>query len=746
MQDHLAAAFGDDRDARDAFAAGEFRLRDLDELVALASVVEFRQFRDREHQQMSRVGRDHDTVARGIGDRGWLHDVRALAEADDLLAGFLVREQRLEADHEAVAVIGGDDEPRVGIADRERVELHAGRGREAAGQRFAVAARGRQAVRGCRVAAAVRIEERDLLRGAALRGRAKRIAFAIGERLRIDVVALGRAHPALRTEDHGHRFARDQRGLVERLRSLALDQRRASIVAVLLRVLAQFLLDQGLEPRLRTERHAQGRAFLLECVAFGIDLHFFEPRELAQFRFEDVVGLLVAEPEARDENRPGFVFRAHDADHLVEVEVRDVQAFEQVQAPFDLVEAVAQAAFHGRMAEAQPFLENLAQVLDLRPAVEADHVEVDPVAAFQVGAREQVLHHRVDVDAVRARHQHDAGRIRMIGLVAVVLEHRQLLRLRERVDLQQHLRRRYLVGQGGQHDVAVLAHVHRAAADRAAAGFVQRAQLRARRDDLGLGRVIRSLHVFAQRGDIGVGFVEQVDARARDLAQVVRRDVGRHADRDAGRTVQQDVRHARRQPRGLLARTVEVRREIDRALADLGEQQFRDRSQLGFGVTHRGERFGIVRRTEIALARDQRVAVRERLRHQDQRLVACAVAVRVVLAEHLADRQRGLARLGSRVEAERAHRIHDAPLDRLKAVADERQRAIEHDVHRVIEVGALRVLPERDLFVVGLQVHRESGKRPPRRRRRSFHFDGSTRRSIAGDRRGPALRVTTCTA
>jgi hypothetical protein len=31
--------------------------------------------------------------------------------------------------------------------------------------------------------------------------------------------------------------------------------------------------------------------------------------------------------------------------------------------------------------------------------------------------------------------------------------------------------------------------------------------------------------------------------------------------------------------------------------------------------------------------------------------------------------------------------------------------AIEHDVHRVVEVGALGVILERDLFVVGLHVH-----------------------------------------
>ena len=129
-----------------------------------------------------------------------------------------------------------------------------------------------------------------------------------------------------------------------------------------------------------------------------------------------------------------------------------------------------------------------------------------------------------------------------------------------------------------------------------------------------------------------------------DLAQVVRRNVGRHADRDAGRAVEQHVRHARRQPRRLLLRAVVVRREIDRALAELGEQQLGDRRQLRFGVAHRRERFRIVGRTEVALAVDQRIAVRERLRHQHHRFVARAVAVRVEFADHLADRARGFLR------------------------------------------------------------------------------------------------------
>ena len=66
-----------------------------------------------------------------------------------------------------------------------------------------------------------------------------------------------------------------------------------------------------------------------------------------------------------------------------------------------------------------------------------------------------------------------------------------------------------------------------------------------------------------------LGIVEQRDAGVRHLAQVVRRDVGRHADGDARAAVQQQVRHARRQDRRLLERAVEVRRPVDRAVPEL---------------------------------------------------------------------------------------------------------------------------------------------------------------------------------
>ena len=63
------------------------------------------------------------------------------------------------------------------------------------------------------------------------------------------------------------------------------------------------------------------------------------------------------------------------------------------------------------MRNASHSASSVLQVLDLRAAVEADHVEVDAVAALQVRGREQVAHQLLGVDAVGARHHHEAHRV-----------------------------------------------------------------------------------------------------------------------------------------------------------------------------------------------------------------------------------------------------------------------------------------------------------------------------------------------
>ena len=189
---------------------------------------------------------------------------------------------------------------------------------------------------------------------------------------------------------------------------------------------------------------------------------------------------------------------------------------------------------------------------------------------------------------------------------------------------------------------------------------------------------------FRMSPGVDVGMVDQVDDRGDRLAQVVRRDVRRHADRDARRAVHDEVGHARRQDAGLLEPIVEVGDEVDGVLVEIGQQLHRDRRELGLGVTVR--RGGIaLDGAEVSLPVHQRIAQREILHHAHERVVHALVAVRVILAEHVADDGRALLVRAARHQSELVHRVQHAPMHRLEAVAHVGQCARHDHAHRVVD-------------------------------------------------------------
>ncbi len=180
-----------------------------------------------------------------------------------------------------------------------------------------------------------------------------------------------------------------------------------------------------------------------------------------------------------------------------------------------------------------------------------------------------------------------------------------------------------------------------------------------------------------------------------DLAQVVRGDVGGHADGNAGGAVDEQVREARREDDGLLLAVVVVGLEVDGVLLDLAHHLDGERRHLALGVPHGGG-LVVALAAEVALAGHQRVPHGPRLREAHEGVVDGGVAVGVVEAHDLAHHAGALVPAAVRAVAAVPHRVQDATVDGLEPVAHVRQGAPHDDAHCVVEVGALDLHLEVD--------------------------------------------------
>ena len=225
------------------------------------------------------------------------------------------------------------------------------------------------------------------------------------------------------------------------------------------------------------------------------------------------------------------------------------------------------------------------------------------------------------------------------------------------------------------------------------------------------------LDVLHQALDVDGRLVDQRHERVDRLAEVMRRDVRRHADRDPRRAVDEQVREARGQDDGLAARLVVVRLEVDGVGVDVAQELGRDPAEAALRVAHR--RGGVaVDVPEVALPVDERVAHRERLREPDERVVDRGVAVRVVRAHHLADDARGLLVRPVRLHPGLVHAVEHAAVHRLEPVAHVGKRARDDHAHRVVQEARAHLLLElarldaADVQAAGVELRHRGSERP----------------------------------
>ena len=724
-----------DRDRPDRLGPGaELRRRDAHQLDPLAPP-QLRELAEGVDEQVARGRDDRQPVGLRVRRAARSqHPVLVSSGLHDELPGAVLGPQVRDPGHEPVAAFRGEDDPVLRPADQHRPPLGAVRSVQPAREGLPLAAGGGQDVGGKGVRAPRPVQEHGRIVAAAGRGGEEFVSRPVAQRLRVDLVALGGPHPAAPREHHRDRLRGHQLVAAEGPRGRGLHDAGAALVAVRLRVGEDLVPDEGVEPGRGAKALRERVPLLAQRLLLGADIHLLEPCEMAELQLQDRFRLDVGEPEPLHQHRLGPVLLADDRDHLVQVEEGGEDAFQPMEADLDPLPPELEPPPHGPAAELDPFDEQGAEVPDAGPAVEPDEVEVDPARALEVRGREEVGHQPFGVDPVRPEAQHEAHRVRLVRLVAEVLDHGELALRHLGGDLVHDPRGRHLVGQRG-HDHGrrgpPLVLEGRADADRARPGAVDGPQVLGRRDDLRAGRKVGAAHVLAEVVGGRVRVLEEPHAGRRRLAQVVGRDVRGHADRDAGGPVQEHGREAGGEQLRLLQGPVEVGPELDRPLPQLLQEHPRERRQPRLGVAHRREGAGVVRRAPVALPVDQGVADGERLRHQDHRLVAGGVPVRVELPEDVPHRARRLLETGpvrgvgppaggglgvaahGRAQAQLRHRVHDPALHRLQPVGDVRQRPVEDDVHGVVEVRLVGELAHRPFVGLRLQALHQVGRHVP---------------------------------
>ena len=157
------------------------------------------------------------------------------------------------------------------------------------------------------------------------------------------------------------------------------------------------------------------------------------------------------------------------------------------------------------------------------------------------------------------------------------------------------------------------------------------------------------------------------------------------------RAVDQQIRQPRGQHQRLFLRAVVVGPEVHRLLVDIGQHFMGDLGETDFRVTH-GRGAVAVNGAEVPLTIYQHVAQREILRHAHNRVVHRAVAVRVVLTNHVTHDTRRFLVWAIPVVVELMHRKQHPAVHGLETVAGVGQGSAHDHAHRVIKVTAAHLL------------------------------------------------------
>src|SRR5215211_1850089 len=487
--------------------------------------------------------------------------------------------------------------------------------------------------------------------------------------------------------------------------------RRPAIVRVGRPDLAELFLDDPVDLGLVGQDALQILDLLAQVTVLLLDLPALHSGEPLQPEVEDGLRMALGEPEPLHQvlARRLHAARASDgSDDLVQVLQRDEQAFEDVRPRPGSPELVARPARH--YLELVGYVVPQGMPVGKRPRHAVDERnQVHPEALLHLGVLVEVVEDDLGHGlALQFDHYAHAVPVRLVAQVGDVLE---LAVLDQLGDLLQQIALVDLVGDLRDDYLDPVAldllcmslglHPHGPAPGRD--GVADTAQS----DDNTTRREVWPLDVFGDLLVIEIRVVDQGHRSVYDLAEVVRRDLGRHADGDAVGAVDEQIREPGGQHIGLALALVEVRYEVDGVRPDIPQHLGRHAHQTRLCVPH-GRRRIPIHAAEVPLSVDERVAHREDLREPGQGVVDRRVAVRMVLPDDLADDRRALAVGPVGLQPEVVHRVEHASVYRLESISRVGQGAGDDDAHRVGEERVLYLV----FYGVGAYVPREGIKHP----------------------------------
>ncbi len=447
-------------------------------------------------------------------------------------------------------------------------------------------------------------------------------------------------------------------------------------------------------------QHGLEKLYLFEqFLIFGQQFLALQPREPLETHVQDGARLDFAQAEGGHEAGPGLLGRGRSADerhHLVDVVDGDPQSLKDMRPRLGLFQIKARPADDHFAAVVHKTGEGALEIEQNGPVV-GHGQHVDSEARLQRGE----LVERVDDDigngaALEINDDADAPAVGFVTQVrnavqlAVIDQGRDLLHQRGLVESEGDL--------GDDHGLKALfpflddgpaAHLHRAPAR--AVGI---SQTLAGIDRAGGGKVrpAHDLHEIVHRA---LRLFQQQEQGFAEFAQIVRRNIGRHAHGDARGAVEQQIRHPGGQYRGFLERIVVIGPEIDGILVQIIEKFLGKARHAHFGVAH-GRRRVAVDGAEVALPVHQGVAHGKILGHAYQGIVHGGIAMRMILADDVTHDAGGLLVRPVIAVGKLVLGIHDAPVHGLQPVARVGNGAADDDRKGILQIGLAQFLFDID--------------------------------------------------